>query len=119
METPDPLAAPTDAHVQDAVRRLVRTLDPLRVAVFGSVARGEARPGSDLDLLVVLAHADDRRALRLAARRALVDLDVAKDVVVTTPEEIGRRGGVVGTVLHEALREGRTVYERPGGGVAR
>ena len=113
METPSPFTTPTDEHVRDAVGRLVRAFDPLRVVVFGSVGRGEARPGSDLDLLMVLPRVDDKRALRVAARRALADLDVAKDVVVTTPEEISQRGAVIGTVLREALRDGRTVYERP------
>ena len=118
METPSAFTTPTDEHVQDAVGRLVRAFDPLRVVVFGSVGRGEARPGSDLDLLVVLAQVENKRATTVAAREALSDLAVAKDVVVTTPEEIGRRGEIVGTVLREALREGRTVYERPVGGAS-
>jgi hypothetical protein len=37
---------------------------------------------------------------------------VAKDVVVTTPEEIERRGHLVGSVLRPALREGKVLYER-------
>jgi hypothetical protein len=45
-------------------------------------------------------------------RRALGDLPVSKDVIVTTPEEIDRRGDLVGTVLRPALREGRVLYER-------
>ena len=40
------------------------------------------------------------------------DLPVPKDIVVTTPEEIARRGDVVGTVLRPALREGKVLYER-------
>ena len=111
METPPSLRAPTDADVQDAVARLVEALDPLRVVVFGSAAWGGAGPGSDLDLLVVLPAVGDKRAARVEARRALAGLDVAKDVVVTTPSEIDRRGWIVGAVLREALG-GRTVYER-------
>jgi hypothetical protein len=40
------------------------------------------------------------------------DMPVAKDIVVTTPEEIRRRGHLVGTVLKPALEGGRTVYAR-------
>ena len=61
---------------------------------------------------MVLPHVDDKRAAAIALRRALADLPVPKDVVVTTPEEIERRGHVVGTLLHEALHDGRVVYER-------
>ena len=41
----------------------------------------------------------------------LGDLPVAKDIFVTTPEEIGRRGHVVGGVLYAALGDGKTIYE--------
>ena len=47
-----------------------------------------------------------------AVKRALADLPVCKDIVVTTPEEITRRGDLIGTVLRPALREGKVLYER-------
>lgn len=111
---PDALRPPTDRDVADAVARLVAALDPLRIDVFGSVARGETRPGSDLDLLVVFDELDraDKRTTAVRALRALAGLAVASDVVVTSPEEIERRGWIIGTVLREALRGGRTVYQR-------
>jgi hypothetical protein len=43
---------------------------------------------------------------------ALKDVPVFKDVVVTTPEEIARRGDLAGTTLRLALREGPVLYER-------
>ncbi len=86
--------------------------DAQRIILFGSYARGEAGPDSDVDLLVVLRQAHDKRQSAIAIRRALNDLPIAKDVIVTTPEEIERREHVVGTVLRTALREGRVIYER-------
>ncbi len=112
MPAQSTLHIPGPAHVEAATRKLVQACDPLRVLVFGSHARAAARPGSDLDLLVVLPHVEDKRAAAISLRRVLADLPVPKDVVVTTPEEIERRGEIVGTLLHEALREGRVVYER-------
>jgi len=38
---------------------------------------------------------------------------MSKDIVVTTPGDIARRGHVVGTVLHAAIRDGKVLYERP------
>ncbi len=55
----------------------------------------------------------DKRRAAIEIRRWVSDFPVSKDIVVTTPDEISRRGHVVGTVLHDALREGRVVYERP------
>ncbi len=92
--------------------RLVRQFGPLRIILFGSRARGEAGPHSDVDLLVVLPHVADKRQAAIAMRQALADLPVCKDIIVTTPEEIARRGQLVGTVLRWALREGKVVYER-------
>ena len=102
----------SDALITTMVDRIVGRFDPSRVVLFGSHARGTAHEGSDVDLLVVMPHVPDKRRAAVEIRRALGDLPVSKDIVVATPDEISRRGHVVGTVLHAALREGTVVYER-------
>jgi uncharacterized protein len=92
--------------------RIVRGYDPVKIILFGSYARGEAGSESDIDLLVVLPEVANKRQAAVAIRRLLTDLPVPKDIVVTTPEEIARRGDLVGTVLRPALREGKVLYER-------
>lgn len=87
--------------------------DPLKVILFGSFARGEASYHSDVDLLVVMPDGmEDERRVTVGILGALKDLPISKDVVVTTPEEIERRGDLVGTVFRPALREGKVLYER-------
>ena len=108
----DPLPTPSEAHVRAAVERIVEVADPLRVLVFGSYARGEAARGSDLDLLVVLPHVEHRRDATVALRRALADLDVPKDVVVTSADEARRRADSPWHIVGLALRQGREVYSR-------
>lgn len=98
--------------VQTMVQRIVERFRPVRVILFGSRARGEAGPWSDVDLLVVLEEVANKRQAMVEILRVLNDLAVCKDVVVTTPDEISRRGHVVGDVLRSALREGKVVYER-------
>lgn len=94
------------------VDRIVGRFRPSSVVLFGSRARGDAKEGSDVDLLVVLDHVPDKRRAAIEIRRLLGDLRVSKDIVVTTPDQIASRGHVVGTVLHAALRDGEVVYER-------
>ena len=102
--------APAD-YIQVMAERIVQDFDPVKIILFGSHARGEAGPESDIDLLVVLPEVANKRQAAVAIRRALADLPVTKDIVVTTPEEIARRGDLVGTVLRPALREGKVLYE--------
>ena len=92
--------------------RIIAGFRPLKVILFGSRARSDARPVSDVDLLVVMADAPDKRALAIEMRRSMRDLPLAKDIIVTTPEEISRRGDMPGSVLRAALREGRVIFER-------
>ena len=94
------------------VDRIVRQFDPVRIILFGSRARGEARADSDVDLLVVLSKVSDKRRAAIAIRRALNGIPASKDIIVATPQEIAERGNVIGLVLRPALREGKVIYER-------
>jgi len=98
--------------LSEAIELITGKFDPLRIILFGSRARGEARLDSDLDLLVVLPEIENKRAVTIELMRTLSSLPISKDVLVTTLQEIDERGDVLGLVLRPALREGVTVYER-------
>jgi predicted nucleotidyltransferase len=102
-----------ESAIQTMVDRIVRQFHPLRVVLFGSHARGTDIPDSAIDLLVVFQDLADKRRTTVEIRRALADLPVSKDIIVTTPNEIARRGNLVGSVLRPALREGKVLYEQP------
>ena len=94
------------------VRRIVAEFDPDKIILFGSYARGEAKPGSDVDLLVVMPVKGSKRAKQLEIRAAVHDVGVPKDIVVSRPEEFQWRKETVGTIEHPAAREGEVVYAR-------
>jgi predicted nucleotidyltransferase len=97
--------------LREAIERIVQQFKPSRIILFGSWARGQADPDSDLDLLVILPTIEDKRQMAIRIGNALSDLPISKDIVVTTPEEIAARGDIIGQVLRPALREGKVVYE--------
>jgi predicted nucleotidyltransferase len=104
------IAQDNDAEM---VRRIVEEFDPQKVILFGSYACGMAGPDSDVDLMVVMPVKGSRRQQRVAVRTALSRMGLAKDVFVVTPEEVKRHGGLVGSIIRPALREGKVLYERP------
>lgn len=102
----------TDAIIPTMLERIVARFHPRRVMLFGSHARGTATEASDVDILVVFDHVADERRMAIDIRRALADLPVFKDIVVTSPDEIARRGSATGSVLQPALAEGKILYDR-------
>lgn len=93
-------------------RRIVRRFRPDRIILFGSQVRGDARLGSDADLLVVIPGNAHRRHTEAAIYGSLAGIPLGTDVVVVHPEDITRGADLVGTILGPVLREGRTVYVR-------
>lgn len=108
-ETRDLIAAMAD--------RIVQAVQPLQVILFGSYARGTPQRWSDVDFLVVIPDVRDKRQARRDSYEALRDSPVPKDVIVTTPDEIARRGDLIGAVLRPALREGRVLYDARSAGM--
>jgi uncharacterized protein len=104
----------TENVIAAMTERIVQQFNPLRIILFGSQAHGDAGPWSDVDLLVVLPEIANKREAAVEVRRALVNFTISKDIIVTTPDEIERRGDLIGTILRPALREGTVLYERRG-----
>lgn len=91
------------------VRRIVREFDPERIILFGSHARGDAGPDSDVDLLVVMPVKGDKRKKQVEIRVVLHDVGIPTDIMFTTSEDFPWRKDVVGTIEYPAVREGKVL----------
>jgi len=100
------------ATIQKAVDLLLRSA-PVgsRVILFGSYARGEADPGSDVDFLIVEPEVKDRYGEMVRLREAIRPLDIFADVLVVSECVFEDWRDDPNTVIRDAVREGR-VYER-------
>jgi predicted nucleotidyltransferase len=100
-------------EIGQMVRRIVSRFHPETIILFGSHARGDAGPDSDVDLLVVMPFLGSKLEKQLEIRLALRNIHIPKDIVVTTPEEFQWRKEIPGTIERPAAREGRVLYARP------
>ena len=100
----------TEDTIEEMVRRIVAEAKPVKVILFGSRARGTARSGSDVDLLVIerAPVSEHQEAARL--RRLLRDFRIPVDIVVLSETFAERYADIPGTVLYPALREGKVLY---------
>jgi predicted nucleotidyltransferase len=94
------------------VQRIVERFSPAKIFLFGSYATGTASPDSDVDLLVVMSVRGSRHKKAVEIGVALHDIEVAKDVIVVTPEEFEWRKDVIGTIEWPAVREGQLLYAK-------
>ena len=101
----------TDELLRVIVRRICEVGSPNKIVLFGSRARGDARPDSDLDFLIVEDSDLPRHKRAARYRRALIGLFPAKDIVVWTPEEIQEWSEVPNAFINVTLREGKILYE--------
>ena len=98
--------------LDDIVRRVVEVAKPEKVILFGSAARGEMGPHSDVDLLVV-TEASDAHELTAKIYGNLFGVGAAVDVVLASPNQVERYRNVHALVIKPALRDGRVVYDAP------
>jgi predicted nucleotidyltransferase len=100
-----------DQVLEQVVKRITATIQPDRIVLFGSRARGDARSGSDYDLLVIRQSSEPRYRRAVPLYVALADLPVEVDVLVYTPEEVREWSAVSEAFVTTALRQGTLLYE--------
>lgn len=103
----------TTAEIVDQAGRLLADAAPRqsKVILFGSQSRGDAGVDSDFDFLVVEPSVASKAKEMVRLRAVLDPLRIAADVMVVPLDYMEEWGDVPGTLLHDALTEGRVLAE--------
>ena len=97
--------------IDEITRRLVEFYRPVRIYLFGSEARGESGPDSDLDFLVVVPDDAPKEQLR-GAYSLLRDMRAAVDVIPWRQTDFdGRAAYVRASLPATVIREGKLLYD--------
>ena len=102
----------TEKLVSEMVSRIREAMDPERIILFGSRARGTPRADSDYDLLVVKESSLPRYRRAAPLYTKLSDLPVEVNILVYTPSEVAEWSAVRQAFVTSAIREGKVLYER-------
>jgi len=101
-----------DNLLQEIVTRIVQSVNPQKIILFGSYAYGKPHEGSDLDILVVMDSNLPRYKRSVPIYRALAELLIPMDILVYTPQEIEAWKDVPQAFITTILKKGKVIYEK-------
>jgi predicted nucleotidyltransferase len=101
---------PYSEQINQLVDGIVETVDPLKVILFGSAARGDMTSDSDVDVLVVMPNGVHRRKTAQLLYQKITGLGIPFDVLVATPDDLERHKNNIGLIYQTVLEEGVEVY---------
>jgi predicted nucleotidyltransferase len=96
--------------IDQVVEQIVEKFKPQKIILFGSYARGNPRPESDVDLLVVTKNRTKKTQQSLEMRRHL-GVMFGLDLVVYTSKRLKERVDMGDWFLRDVLKEGKVLYE--------
>jgi len=98
---------------EQIAERIVAAFNPRRIVLFGSRARGDARPGSDVDLLIEMPSELPPAERIRAVDRLFTPRCWPLDILVVTPEEAAAQRTSRNSLVRTAEQEGKVLYDRP------
>jgi len=101
---------PSLNEIQTLADRIVRKFHPEKIILFGSHARGDAKPDSDVDLMVIMPRDGKERHQRAAEIHLKCHPGFPIDVLVRTQEEFNERLGMRDWFMREIAREGKVLH---------
>jgi predicted nucleotidyltransferase len=111
---PTGFGTPVSSTLPAAIERIVETVQPRKIILFGSYAYGTPTPDSDVDLLVIMETTAPRAQRYVTVSQVLWPRQFPVDIVVRTPEELRQALMARDPFITEIVEHGQVVYEQPG-----
>ncbi len=103
----------TDILINYIVDKIVSSIQPEKILLFGSYARGDSDKNSDLDLLVIKDSQQKNREIRREIDRLLTGRRFSIDILVRKPAEVAENLKDRNPFyLHHIFKDGKVLYER-------
>ncbi len=96
--------------LEEIIRRIVACSNPEEIILFGSGARGEMGPASDIDLLVIKSGEFDAGSLTEEIYMSLIGIGQAVDIIVISSRDMERFRNSPYFIVYPALQQGHEVY---------
>ncbi|MCX6345899.1 MAG: nucleotidyltransferase domain-containing protein [Armatimonadetes bacterium] len=96
--------------LDDLKERVLQVVSPIKIILFGSAVRGDMKPDSDIDILVVLQDDVDCGQVLRKIYRNMIGLKAAVDVIAINESNLNLYGNEYGMVYYSAQKEGREIY---------
>ena len=99
-----------DKKLTEIIEKILQVIQPDKIILFGSRARGDAKPDSDYDLLIIKSDIEDEIKIARQIYRNLIGVDESVDLMVEKPETLEKHRNSVGYIYKTVLKEGIVVY---------
>jgi len=100
-----------DKEIQDIVKQLIRVYKPQKMVLFGSLASGKIKEGTDIDLFIIKKDVPNFGVDRIRQLDALIKYRLATDFIVYKPEEVEQRLKLGDPFIRNILKEGKILYD--------
>lgn len=104
------VAQHTSQVIESLINRIVDAVHPIRIILFGSAARGEMGPSSDIDVMVVVPDGTHRSDTARYLYKQMFGFGFPVDIVIVTSSVLERHKDSIGLIYRTVLAEGKEVY---------
>jgi len=100
-----------EQEIQNIVRQLINLYKPQKVILFGSLAEGKIRQGTDIDLFIIKNEVPELGVDRIRQLDAIIKYNLATDFIIYKPIEVDQRLNLGDPFVTNILKEGKVLYD--------